>query len=142
MARILLSLLAAAIFSINAFAQDAAENYDGTGVQPPKELLLQDGTLVGDIRMPKGTKFDTDKSVILGSGVNSYGRIIGSVSSPTSRVVRFFLDSMPTNGWELISEYQDDDIMMVYQKPTRVVVIIMERNKRSTNLRMTMTPRS
>ncbi len=94
------------------------------------------------MRLPAGTRVNTDKTVLTGSGVNSYGRIIASTKGSSSKVVRFFLDNMPAAGWNLISELQDEDIMLVYTKPNRVVVIMLERGSRATEIRITMTPRS
>lgn len=123
-------------------AQDAAAAYDGTGVKPPKELLLKEGRTIGDIRLPQGASVNAKKSVILGGGSNSYGKIFSVVKADSEKVARFFLDSMPGDGWELISEFQSDDITFVYQKPTRVVTILIERGKRSSDVRITLTPRS
>jgi len=122
-------------------AQDAAA-YDGTGVKPPKELLLKEGRTIGDIRLPKGAVVNAKKSVILGGGTNAFGKIFGTVKADSDKVARFFLDTMPGDGWELISEFQSDDITFVYQKPTRVVIVFIERGKRSTDMRVTLTPRS
>lgn len=140
----LLSAIVMAGFAVSAQSAkaEAAAAYDGTGVQPPEELTLEVGRSVGDIRLPAGTKIDNRKSSMYGSGPNTYGRVLSSVRADTELVTRFFLDNMPGDGWELISEYQADDITLVYQKPTRVVVILIERGKRSTDLRMTLTPRS
>ena len=126
---------------IQATAQDASA-YDGTGVKPPKELLLKEGRTIGDIRLPKGAGVNAKKSVLLGGGTNSFGKIYSTVKADSDKVARFFLDTMPGDGWELISEFQSDDITFVYQKPTRVVVILIERSKRSTTMRITLTPRS
>jgi hypothetical protein len=122
-------------------AQDATA-YDGTGVKPPKELLLKEGRTIGDIRMPKGASVNAKKSVILGSGPNAFGKIFATVRADSDKVARFFLDTMPGDGWELISEFQSDDITFVYQKPTRVVVVLIERGRRTTTIRVTLTPRS
>ena len=59
---------------MQAIAQDAAA-YDGTGVKPPKELLLKEGRTIGDIRLPKDPRVDAKKSVILGGGANAFGKI-------------------------------------------------------------------
>lgn len=135
-------VMAGVTVSAQSAKADAAAAYDGTGVKPPEELVLQIGRAVGDIRLPVGAKVDNRKSSIYGSGPNTYGRVLSSVRADTELVMRFFLDNMPGDGWELISEYQADDITLVYQKPTRVVVILIERGKRTTDLRMTLTPRS
>jgi len=126
---------------IQVAAQDAAA-YDGTGVKPPKELLLKEGRTIGDIRLPKDTRVDAKKSVILGGGTNAFGKIFASVRADSDKVARFFLDTMPGDGWELISEFQSDDATLIYQKPTRVVLILLERGKRTTDMRITLTPRS
>lgn len=122
-------------------AQDASA-YDGTGVKPPKELLLKEGRTIGGIRLPKNTSVNAKKSVILGGSSNAFGKIFAAVKADSDKVARFFLDTMPGDGWELISEFQSDDITFVYQKPTRVVLILIERGKRSTDMRITLTPRS
>ncbi len=122
-------------------AQDAAA-YDGTGVKPPKELLLKEGRTIGDIRLPKGATVNAKRSVILGGGTNAFGKIFAGVRADSDKVARFFLDTMPGDGWELISEFQSDDITFVFQKPTRVVIILIERSRRSTDMRITLTPRS
>ncbi|MEX0297854.1 MAG: hypothetical protein AB3N28_02200 [Kordiimonas sp.] len=139
-----MSVVMLAGVSVNAQSGDAeaAAAYDGTGVKPPEELVLQIGPPVGDIRLPVGTRIDDKKSSIYGSGPNTYGRVYAAVRAETSLVKRFFIDNMPGDGWELISEFQSDDITLVYQKPTRVVVVLIERGKRTTDLRLTMTPRS
>ncbi len=142
MVRIIMGALAAALLSFSAFAQDDVDNYKGTGVTPPQDILLSEGPLVGDVRLPAGSRVNTDKSVISGGGAQAYGRILASTKAPSAKVVRFFLDHMPANGWSLISEYQDNDIMLVYQKPNRVVIIRLERGKRASEIHITMTPRS
>jgi len=126
---------------MQALAQDAAA-YDGTGVKPPKELLLKEGRTIGDIRLPKNAVVNAKKSVILGGGTNAFGKIFSTVKADSDKVARFFLDTMPGDGWELISEFQSDDITFVFQKPTRVVIVFVERGKRSTEMRITLTPRS
>ncbi|MFC3051726.1 hypothetical protein [Kordiimonas pumila] len=121
---------------------EAVAAYDGTGVQPPKEILLQEGKTIGDIKLPKGSAIDAKKSIILGSGPNSFGKIYAGVKADSEMVTRFFLDNMPADGWELISEFQADDTTLTYQKPTRVVIVLIERGSRSTSVRITLTPRS
>lgn len=132
---------ALAAIAIPAGAQDAAA-YDGTGVKPPKELLLKEGRTIGDIRLPAGAKVDAKESVIVGGGTNAYGKIFSDVKADSDKVARFFLDTMPGDGWELISEFQSDDITFVFQKPNRVVTLLIERGKRTSEITITLTPRS
>jgi|GEM_PF-1418381 len=143
MVRILVGVLMSVLLvgAGSAVAQNAAA-YDGTGVKPPKELLLKEGRTIGDIRLPKGGKVNSKKSILLGGGVNAFGKIYASVKADSDKVSRFFLDKMPEDGWELISEFQSDDTTFVFQKPTRVVVILIERGKRSSDIKIILTPRS
>lgn len=120
----------------------AVARYDGSGAEPPQELLLELGDAIGDIRFPDGMGVDEKNSIILGAGENTFGKIIGSVRTDSELVVKFFKDNMPGEGWGLISEFQADDTTLVYDKPTRVAVIIVERGNRSTKVRVTVTPRN
>lgn len=123
-------------------AADTVSAYDGTGAEPPQEVLLELGDAIGDIRFPNGTSFDEKNSIILGAGENTFGKIIGSVRTDSELVTKFFKDNMPGEGWGLISEFQADDTTLVYDKPTRVAVVIIERSNRSTKIRITVTPRN
>ena len=121
---------------------DAVSGYDGTGVEPPQELLLELGDAIGDIRFPDGMSVDEKNSIILGGGESTFGKIIATVKTDSELVVKFFKDNMPGEGWGLISEFQADDTTLVYDKPTRVAVIIIERSNRTTKVRVTVTPRN
>lgn len=123
-------------------AANAVSGYNSTGVEPPKELLLELGDAIGDIRFPDGLVVDEKDSIILGAGENTFGKILGTLKTDSELVTKFFKDNMPGEGWGLISEFQADDTTLVYDKPTRVAVIIVERSNRSTNIRVTVTPRN
>jgi hypothetical protein len=116
--------------------------YSGTGAEPPQELLLESGEAIGDVRFPNGLKVDAKKSIILGTGESTYGKVVGDIRADSQLVVKFFKDNMPNEGWGVISEFQADDTTLVYEKPTRVAVVIVERSSRSTTIRITVTPRS
>jgi len=126
----------------SAPAADAVSGYNETGVEPPKELLLETGDAIGDIRFPDGLVVNEKDSIILGAGENTFGKILGTLKTDSELVVKFFKDNMPGEGWGLISEFQADDTTLVYDKPTRVAVIIVERSNRSTKIRVTVTPRN
>lgn len=123
-------------------AASAVATYDGTGAEPPEELLLVLGEAIGDIRFPDATVFDEKNSIILGSGQNTFGKILSSVRTDSELVIKFFKDNMPNEGWGLISEFQADDTTLVYDKPSRVAVVLIERGNRSTKIRVTVTPRN
>ncbi|WP_262694555.1 hypothetical protein [Kordiimonas aquimaris] len=123
-------------------AAETVAGYQGTGAEPPQELLLLLGDAIGDVRFPEGTEIDQKRSIILGAGENTYGKLIGDVRADSQLVVKFFKDNMPNEGWSLISEFQADDTTLTYDKPTRVAVVLIERSSRSTTIRLTVTPRN
>lgn len=123
-------------------AASSVASYQGTGAEPPEELLLILGDAIGDVRFPEGTEIDAKRSIILGNGENTFGKLIGTIRADSTLVVKFFRDNMPNDGWGLISEFQADDTTLTYDKPTRVAVIIIERGSRTTNIRVTVTPRN
>jgi len=106
-----------------------------------EEMTLPSGEMIGDIVMPAGSAMDAKDSIILGNGANAFGKIIAEVRAKQVKVMQFYKENMPTQGWGLISEIQDDDIILTFQKPTRVAVIQIERG-RSTDLTITVTPRN
>ncbi len=106
-----------------------------------EDMTLPSGEMIGDIVMPAGSAMDAKDSIILGNGANAFGKIIAQVKAKQIKVMQFYKENMPTQGWGLISEIQDDDILLTFQKPTRVAVIEIERG-RATELTITVTPRN
>ena len=102
---------------------------------------LTNGESIGDVAMPAGAVVDTKKSMILGNGANSYGKIFVKVKADQLKVAAFFKNNMPNEGWGLISEAQDDDIMLTFQKPTRVATIRIEQGSK-VKLTIIVTPRN
>lgn len=102
---------------------------------------LSSGELIGDVSMPAGSAMDPKKSIIAGNGANAFGKIIAEVRADQVKVMEFYKQNMPTQGWGLISEYQDDDIMLIFQKPTRIAVVEIERG-RMTDLTIKISPRN
>ncbi len=132
-------------FSEAGFAQSnssGVNSFQGSGVEPPEHMLLQEGTAVGDVVLPKGTKVNDKKSLIVGTDDNSFGKVVAKVSASSELVVKFFKDNLPDKGWELISEAQDKDTTLTFQKPLRVVTVVVERSRARAKVRMMITPRS
>ena len=102
---------------------------------------LPNGEMIGDVSMPAGSAMDPKKSIILGNGNNAYGKIIAEVRADQVKVMEFYKENMPMQGWGLISEIQDDDVILTFQKPTRIAVVQIERGRR-TEVIITVTPRN
>ena len=109
--------------------------------KPDQPVDLRNGESIGDVAMPAGALIDTKKSMILGNGSNAYGKIYVKVKADQMKVADFFKNNMPNEGWGLISEAQDDDIMLTFQKPTRVATIRIERGS-TVKLTVVVTPRN
>ncbi|WP_417461645.1 hypothetical protein [Kordiimonas sp.] len=103
--------------------------------------ILKNGKSIGDVAMPAGAEVDTEDSIILGNGSNAYGKILAKVKADQMKVADYFKDHMPQEGWGLISEMQDDDILLTFQKPTRVATIRIERGSK-VKLTIMVSPRN
>ncbi|WP_020400967.1 hypothetical protein [Kordiimonas gwangyangensis] len=130
--------LAASMLAVPGAAHAAAAAAKSKQAQP---VELRNGESIGDVSMPAGALIDTKKSVILGNGANAFGKIYVKVKADQMKVAEFFKNNMPNEGWGLISEAQDDDIMLTFQKPTRVATIRIERGS-SVKLTVVVTPRN
>lgn len=128
------------VFGVGGYGTASMAMDDGVP-KVAEDMALPSGEMIGDIVMPAGSAMDAKESIILGNGANAYGKIIAEVRAKQIKVMQFYKDNMPTQGWGLISEIQDDDITLTFQKPTRVAVIFIERG-RSTDLTITVTPRN
>ena len=129
--------LAAGLVAAPGAAQAAA----AAKSKQAQPVELRNGESIGDVSMPAGALIDTKKSVILGNGANAYGKIYVKVKADQMKVAEFFKNNMPNEGWGLISEAQDDDIMLTFQKPTRVASIRIERGS-TVKLTVVVTPRN
>jgi hypothetical protein len=139
MARFSMKIAGAAVMlGLGAVTGTAAD--DGVP-EPAVNPGLPSGEMIGDVAMPAGSAMDPKKSIILGNGNNAYGKIIAQVRADQVKVMEFYKEQMPTQGWGLISEIQDDDIILTFQKPTRVAVVHIERG-RTIDLTITVTPRN
>ncbi|NVJ97168.1 MAG: hypothetical protein HWE25_03390 [Alphaproteobacteria bacterium] len=114
---------------------------DDSVPEPAVNPSLPNGEMIGDIVMPAGSSMDSKESIILGNGANAYGKIVAQMKAKQHLVMAFYKENMPSQGWGLISEIQDDDIILTFQKPTRVAVIQIERG-RAVDLTITVTPRN
>lgn len=123
--------------SLTAAAAPAAQP-KAAAAQP---VDLTNGETIGDVAMPAGAVVDVKNSMILGNGSNAYGKIYAKVKADQLKVAEFFKNNMPNEGWGLISEAQDDDIMLTFQKPTRVATIRIERGSKA-KLTIVVTPRN
>ncbi len=136
--KIVLGLLVASGLVAGATAAMAVPAAKAKSAEP---VELRNGESIGDVAMPAGALIDTKKSVILGNGNNAYGKIYVKVKADQMKVADFFKNNMPNEGWGLISEAQDDDIMLTFQKPTRVATIRIERGS-TVKLTVVVTPRN
>ncbi len=105
------------------------------------DTQLKNGQSIGDVSMPAGAEVDTKDSLILGNGANAFGKILAKVKADQMKVADYFKDHMPQEGWGLISEMQDDDILLTFQKPTRVATIRIERGSK-VKLTIMVSPRN
>lgn len=73
--------------------------------------------------LPPGAKVKQDKSFIVGSGENWFGRLTLDIGRDSDTAFRFFTQSYPQNGWTLISSVRTAQSLLVFTKGDRNLTI-------------------
>lgn len=73
--------------------------------------------------LPPGAKVKQDKSFIVGSGDNWFGRLTLDIGRDSDTAFRFFTQFYPQNGWTLISSVRTAQSLLVFTKGERNLTI-------------------
>ena len=73
--------------------------------------------------LPPGSKVKQDKSFIVGSGENWFGRLTLDIGRDTETAFRYFSQAYPQNGWTLISSVRTAQSLLVFTKGERNLTI-------------------
>ena len=97
--------------------------------------------LFTDIPIPPGTSFDTENSLILGSGEGWTGRLIIKLSKSPSDVFAIYTTEMPQFGWKPIASIQSETSVLTFTRSERAATLeIQSRAITGSVVRITMTP--
>ena len=95
-----------------------------TTVMDHTELLDNIQTdLLGDMPLPKGSKINNDKSLILGAGTSWAGRIVINTPQGPTDTFTFFRDQYPNIGWTGVSSIKAKISILVFAKQDRTVTV-------------------
>ena len=99
--------------------------------------------LFTDIPIPPGTSFDTENSLILGSGEGWTGRLIVKLSKNPSDAFAIYTIEMPEFGWKPIASVQSETSVLTFTRGDRAATIQIEGRAITGSLvRITMTPQA
>ena len=97
--------------------------------------------LFTDIPIPPGTSFDTENSLILGSGEGWTGRLIVKLSKGPPDAFAMYTTEMPEFGWKPIASVQSETSVLTFTRGNRAATIEIEARAITGSLiRITMTP--
>ncbi|MCW5625249.1 MAG: hypothetical protein KIT73_11090, partial [Burkholderiales bacterium] len=106
------------------FALGGCANMGGMGTKSSGDAGATTGTAsapaqanyqpVSDIPIPPGTKINTERSLILGSPDQWIGKIVLVMDRPTTQAYSYYLEQMPSFGWEQITAVQGKTSVMTF----------------------------
>lgn len=97
---------------------------------------------VSDIPIPGGTKINTEKSLILGQGDRWVGRMVLVTDRPSTQTYTYYLEQMPTFGWEQVSAVQGKTSVMTFTRADRAATLeIVPSTFSGSEVSITVSPR-
>lgn len=95
----------------------------GGGSEATGTPAVTSAETLNGLPVPPGSSARQDKSFIVGSAENWFGRITLKVKDDADDVTRFFLQNYPQRGWTLVSSVRSDRSLLVMTKPDRNLTI-------------------
>ncbi len=80
-----------------------------------------------DFPIPRGAKWDNDRTLILGSGKAWTGRLVYSVSMNESEVFQFFQEQMARLQWQPVSVVRGKVSILSYTQSNRAALVELSR---------------
>ena len=97
---------------------------------------------VSDVPIPAGTKINTDKSLILGQGDKWVGRMVLVMDRPSTQAYTYYLEQMPTFGWEQVSAVQGKTSVATFTRAERAATLeITSGTLSGSEVSITVSPR-
>lgn len=97
---------------------------------------------VSDVPIPAGTKINTERSVILGSGDRWFGRMVLVLDRATTQTFAYYQEQMPTFGWELVTAVQGKSSSLTFTRGERAATVeITSGGLRGSEVSVTVSPR-
>ena len=77
----------------------------------------------GTTPLPPGSVIKQDKSFIIGTGDNWFGRMTLNIGRDADIAYRFFVQLYPNQGWTLVSSVRTARSLLIFTKPDRSLTI-------------------
>ena len=108
-----------------------------------EKSVLQTFQPITDIPIPKGSRLDVDRSLVLGGGDYWTGRLVISISDSASDAFARYLQEMPRFGWKHITSVQTDISILAFARDHRIANIQIEsRTLGGATVVKVMSPRA
>lgn len=84
--------------------------------------------LLYDLPLPESSEIQKSQTVILGTGAGWAGRIALSAGQSPAELLKYFSTSTVGSGWTMTASTVSDQIILVFEKESRVATIEIFRN--------------
>jgi len=91
-----------------------------TTPEPHKPNTVQ---VQGNTPLPPGSVVKQDKSFIIGTGDNWFGRMVLNIGRDADIAYRFFVQQYPQQGWTLVSSVRTARSLLIFTKADRSLTI-------------------
>jgi hypothetical protein len=88
--------------------------------EPSKPTVAQ---VQGNTPLPPGSVIKQDKSFIIGTGDNWFGRMTLNIGRDADIAYRFFVQQYPNQGWTLVSSVRTARSLLIFTKGDRSLTI-------------------
>ena len=112
------SITATLAFAL-AGCSSTAPNPSSTA-EPNKPTVAQ---VQGNTPLPPGSVIKQDKSFIIGTGDNWFGRMTLNIGRDADIAYRFFAQQYPNQGWTLVSSVRTARSLLIFTKADRSLTI-------------------
>ena len=97
---------------------------------------------VSDVPIPAGTKINTEKSLIFGQADKWLGRMVLVMDRNSTQAYTYYLEQMPTFGWEQVSAVQGKTSTLIFTRGDRAANIeIVPSTFSGSEVSITVSPR-
>ena len=101
------------------------------------------GQWLGGLALPPGSVIRGDQSLIIGTGEQWVGRTVLEVGRDAEAAYRFFLETLPTQGWSVVAAVRGRQSLLVMTRQERTLTIeISDPLLGAPVVHMTMAPRN
>lgn len=114
-----------------------------TGDAPPGSQAQNAGHYrFNDLPVPQGYTLVTDQSFVFESPGMRAGHLVYTGGGKNQDIVRFFRNSLPQQGWSLVSSFERGESLMTFEKPGWVAGVLIRPGTFDTRIEINIGPRA